>query len=95
MNKSIKILSDVGRSDTGTTHRRKNNLQCRKLLIRKGRWERIQVLEALLLFCIVSDHVFVEGLAKTKLLHGDKLRSLFSLISVIPQFPPIPLCTVD
>lgn len=42
----------------------------------------------------VSDHLFVEDLAKSKLLYGDILSSLFFFTPIIPWFFPTPWCHI-
>lgn len=42
----------------------------------------------------VSDHLFVEDLAKSKLLYGDIPSSLFLFTPIIPWFFPTPWCNI-
>ena len=84
MIRSIKGLSDMGGLETGNTYR-ENEFAVQQLAGK--RWEvgnGMVPSNSISPPHGVSDHLFVEDLAKSRLLYGDSPSSLFLFSPVIP-----------
>lgn len=72
----------------------KMNLQRSKFMVRDGRRKMVWSLQTACPSCGVSEHLFLEDLAKSKLLFGDILSFLFLFTPVTSRFYLTSWCNV-